>query len=75
VETERKPTKKDTIDAYSNLPRAIVRPVVTIMFAAVIAHAVTTGLVLPEWFLGLAIPLITFWFGERAYTHHAERRK
>jgi hypothetical protein len=74
VENEQKSTKKDTIDAYSNLSRAIVRPVVTILFAAVIAHAVTTGISLPEWFLALAIPLITFWFGERAYTHHAERR-
>jgi uncharacterized membrane protein YdbT with pleckstrin-like domain len=74
VENEQKPTKKDTLDAFSALSRAIVRPVVTILFAAVIAHAVTTGLVLPDWFLGLSIPLITFWFGERAYTHHAERR-
>jgi hypothetical protein len=74
VETERKPTKKDTIDAYSNLPRAIVRPVVTIMFAAVIAHAVTTGISLPEWFLALAIPLITWWFAERTVTHAHERR-
>jgi uncharacterized membrane protein YdbT with pleckstrin-like domain len=63
------------ITLFSELFRAIVRPVVTIMFAAVIAHAVTTGLVLPDWFLGLSIPLITFWFGERAYKHHAERSK
>jgi hypothetical protein len=63
------------ITLFSELFRAIVRPVVTILFAAVIAHAVTTGISLPEWFLALAIPLITFWFCERAYTHHAERRK
>jgi hypothetical protein len=75
VENEQKSTKKDTIDAYSTLSRAIVRPVVTILFAAVIAHAVTTGLVLPDWFLGLSIPLITWWFAERTVTHARESRK
>jgi hypothetical protein len=66
---------KDTLDALSELFRAIVRPAVTIMFAAVIAQAVITGIELPEWFLALAIPLITWWFAERTVTHHAERRQ
>jgi hypothetical protein len=74
VENEQKPTKKDTLDAFSALSRAIVRPVVTILFAAVIAHAVTSGISLPEWFLALAIPLITWWFAERTVTHAHERR-
>jgi hypothetical protein len=49
--------------------------VVTILFAAVIAWAVTTGISLPEWFLALAIPLITWWFAERTVTHARERKE
>ena len=46
--------------------RAITRPVVTIIFAAVIAQVVMEGIDAPSWFIGLAVTVIAFWFGERA---------
>lgn len=61
-------------DWFSNFIRAIPRPAVTIIFAAVIADAVICGRTLPTWFLGLAIPIITWWFGERAVTHYKENK-
>jgi len=49
--------------------RAIARPAISIIFAAVIAQIVIEGITAPEWFLALAIPTIVWWFGERAITH------
>ena len=60
-------------DWLSNFIRAIPRPAVTIIFAAVIADAVVSGRTLPTWFLSLAIPIITWWFVERTITHKKER--
>lgn len=54
---------------FSELVRAATRPAVTIIFAAVIADGVVCGRDLPTWFLGLAIPTITWWFAERTVTH------
>ena len=45
--------------------RAACRPIVTVIFAATIAQVVTQGIDAPDWFLGLAIPVILWWFGER----------
>lgn len=49
------------------------RPIVTIIFAAVIADSVVNSNEPPQWFLSLAIPVIVWWFGERAYRHSKER--
>lgn len=49
--------------------RAIARPAISVIFAAVIAQLVIEGITAPEWFLALAIPCIVWWFGERAITH------
>jgi len=49
--------------------RAIARPAISVIFAAVIAQAVIERITAPEWFLALAIPCITWWFAERAITH------
>ena len=57
----------------AEITRAITRPAVTVIFAAVMAQAVIEGIELPPWFLSLAIPCIVWWFGERAYTHSKER--
>ena len=46
--------------------RGCTRPIVTVIFAAVIAQVVTQGIDAPAWFLSLAIPVILWWFGERA---------
>ena len=49
--------------------RASVRPIVTVILVAVIAHAVIEGIDLPQWFLGLAIPAITWWWADRTIQH------
>jgi len=53
--------------------RKATRPVVTIIFAATIAQVVVEKIDVPEWFLGLAIPCILWWFGERTVSHIKEK--
>lgn len=53
---------------------AIVRPAVTIIFAAVIAQAVIEGIELPTWFLTMAGVAFTWYFGERTLTHIKEKK-
>jgi len=53
--------------------RKATRPIVTVIFAATIAQVVTQGIDAPEWFLGMAIPCILWWFGERAVARAKER--
>lgn len=55
--------------------RKAARPIVTIIFAATIAQVVTQGIDAPDWFIGLAIPVILWWFGERTVTHIKEKKK
>ena len=54
--------------------RAVTRPIVTIIFAAVIAQVVTEGIDAPEWFLGLAVTVILWWFGDRTVRHIKENK-
>lgn len=49
--------------------RAVARPAISIIFTLALAWAVLNQILLPEWFLALAIPAITWWFAERAITH------
>lgn len=63
------------MEVFTELFRAVARPAVTIIFAAVIAQAVIEGIAVPEWFLGLAIPSITWWFAERTITHVKEKKE
>lgn len=46
--------------------RAATRPIVTVIFAATIAHVVTQRIDAPEWFLAMAGVVILEWWGERA---------
>jgi len=57
----------------SEIFRKATRPIVTVIFAATIAQVVTQGIDAPQWFLGLAIPIILWWFGERTITRAKER--
>jgi len=43
----------------------IVRPIVTVLFAIAIVCVVVAEIDAPAWFIGLAIPIILWWFGER----------
>ena len=58
----------------ADILRAVARPAVTIIFAAVIAQTVVEHITPPAWFLSLAIPCITWWFAERTVTHHKENK-
>ena len=68
------PSNPSLAEVFTEMFRAIARPAVTIIFAAVIANAVIDGIEIPQWFLGLAIPTITWWFAERTVTHVVERK-
>jgi hypothetical protein len=72
--SEQKPTKSELLNVFGEMFRAVARPAVTIIFAAVIAQVVIDGIDAPEWFLGLAIPCITWWFAERTVTHVREKK-
>ena len=54
--------------------RAVTRPIVTIIFAATIAQIVVDKIDAPEWFIGLAVTTILWWFGDRTATHIKERK-
>jgi hypothetical protein len=60
------------VEVFADLFRAVARPTVTIIFATVIAQVVIERIPVPEWFLALAIPCVTWWFAERAVTHAKE---
>jgi len=59
---------------FAQVARAITRPAVTVIFAAVIAQAVIEGIDLPPWFLSMAIPIISWWFVERTVIHAREHK-
>ena len=61
------------VEVFTEMFRAVARPAVTIIFAAVLAQAVIDRIEVPQWFLGLAIPIITWWFAERSVTHIKEK--
>ena len=54
--------------------RAIARPAISVIFAAVIAQVIIDKIDAPQWFLGLAGTCILWWFGERTVTHIKEKR-
>ena len=62
-------TSPPLVEVFTTFFRSVARPAITIIFAAVIAQVVIEGIAVPEWFLGLAIPCITWWFAERTVTH------
>jgi len=55
--------------------KSVTRPAVTVIFAATIAQVVTQRIDAPQWFLGLAIPVILWWFGERTVGHVKDKSK
>jgi len=59
----------------AHVARAITRPIITIIFAGVIAQVVVERIAAPDWFIyGLAMPCILWWFGERTLTHIREKK-
>ena len=45
--------------------RRATRPIVTIIFASVIAQVVVERIPAPQWFIGMAVTVILSWFTER----------
>ena len=70
----QKPTKSELLSVFCEIFRAVTRPIVTVIFAAVIAQVVIEGIDAPQWFLGLAIPIIGWWFTERTVTHIKDKK-
>jgi hypothetical protein len=70
---DNKPTKAELLNAFCQMFRAITRPAVTVIFAAVIAQAVLERIAVPQWFLALASGCILWWFGDRTVQHIKEK--
>jgi|GEM_PF-951005 len=64
----------DLVTVFTNFFRAVTRPAVTIIFAAVIAQVVIEGIAAPQWFLALATACILWWFGDRTVQHIKEKK-
>ena len=54
--------------------RKVTRPIVTLIFACVIAQVVTQGIDAPEWAIGLMMSVILWWFGDRTARHIREKK-
>ena len=62
------------MNSIADIFRKATRPIVTVIFAAVIAQVVVQRIDAPQWFIGLAIPIVLWWFGERTVTHIKEKK-
>ena len=71
---DQKPTKADLLKAFSDMFRAVTRPAVTIIFAAVIAQVVIDKIQVPQWFLALSSACILWWFGDRTVQHIKDKK-
>jgi len=71
---EQNKSSPTLVEVFTNFFRAATRPAVTIIFAAVIAQVVIDRIDAPQWFLGLAIPIIGWWFTERTVQHIKEKK-
>jgi hypothetical protein len=63
------------VEVFTDFFRAATRPVVTVIFAAVIAQIVVQGIDAPQWFLALASACILWWFGDRTVQHIKEKKE
>ena len=62
------------MNSIADIFRKATRPIVTVIFAATIAQVVVERIDAPQWFIGLAIPTILWWFGERTVQHIKEKK-
>jgi hypothetical protein len=72
---EQNKSSPTLVGVFTELFRAITRPAVTIIFAAVIAQVVIDRIAIPQWFLGLAGACILWWFGDRTVQHIKEKKE
>ena len=62
------------MNSIADIFRKATRPIVTVIFAATIAQVVVQRIDAPQWFIGLAIPIVLWWFGERTVQHIKEKK-
>ena len=72
---EQNKSSPTLVEVFSDLFRAVARPAVTIIFAAVIAQVVIERIDAPQWFIALATACILWWFGDRTVQHIKEKKK
>ena len=60
---------------FAQAVSALVRPVVTIIFAAGLVDCVVQGKTPPAWFLTMAGVAFAWYFADRTAKHRAERKK
>ena len=72
---EQNKSSPTLVEVFTDLFRAVARPAVTVIFAAVIAHVVIDRIDVPQWFLGLASACILWWFGDRTVQHIQEKKE
>jgi len=65
---------RNSMNSIADIFRKATRPIVTVIFAAVIAQVVVERIDAPQWFIGLAIPIVLWWFGERTVQHIKEKK-
>ena len=75
MQNSTNPSNPSLVEVFTNFFRAVTRPVVTIIFAAVIAQVVIDKIDAPHWFLGLASGCILWWFGDRTVQHIKEKKE
>lgn len=51
---------------WLSILRAIVRPIITLAFTGVMCYLALRGGAPPEWFLSVAVMVVTWWFKERS---------
>ena len=69
------PSSPPLVEVFTTFFRAITRPAVTVIFAAVIAQVVIERIDPPQWFLALAGGCILWWFGDRTAQHIKENKQ
>ena len=53
------------MDDFIELIRAIVRPIITVMAVASTVMLISLQIPVPEWYQGLVLMIVTFWFATR----------
>lgn len=62
------------MNPYVEIIRAIPRPAISVMFAALIVQKASEGVTPEPWFLSLAIPIILSWFGQKIWERVKEKQ-
>ena len=55
--------------------RALPRPFITIIFCGVIAQVVVERIDAPEWFIGLSVTVIGYWFIDRSIQRRNKNKR